>query len=152
MCRCRRPVTWCGSASPIRARRATSGGTSRSSTTRTGLSTCCTPTSESVVPPRQHGGMAEFWLEPWDDRGPAFERRANTPEMQAYLGGVESEESIVSRHRRLLETTRNGDGQMFLIMVDGEEEPVGSVGYWDREWLGGTVYEMGWKVLFGFQG
>jgi RimJ/RimL family protein N-acetyltransferase len=97
-------------------------------------------------------GMDKFWLEPWDDRGPALDRRANTPEMQTYLGGVESEESILSRHRRLLETMRNGDGQMFLIMVDDEDEPVGSVGYWDREWLGGTVYEMGWKVLPGCQG
>jgi RimJ/RimL family protein N-acetyltransferase len=26
------------------------------------------------------------------------------------------------------------------------------VGYWDKEWLGETVYEMGWTVLPGFQG
>jgi RimJ/RimL family protein N-acetyltransferase len=41
---------------------------------------------------------------------------------------------------------------MFLIMVPDESEPVGSVGYWEREWRGETVYEMGWKVASGFQG
>ena len=35
---------------------------------------------------------------------------------------------------------------MFLIMVSGSAEPVGSVGYWERDWQGETVYELGWKV------
>lgn len=96
--------------------------------------------------------MTNFWLEPWDERGPALERRANTPEMQAHLGGVESEESIAARHRRILGNARSGAGSMFLIMVEDEPDPVGSVGYWEKEWLGQTVYEMGWKVLPGFQG
>ena len=97
-------------------------------------------------------GMTNFWLEPWDERGPAFERRANTPEMQTYLGGVESEESIMSRHDRILRTVRDGTCGMFLVMVDDDPGPVGTIGYWDREWLDQTVYEMGWKVLPSFQG
>ena len=96
--------------------------------------------------------MTNFWLEPWDERGPALERRANTPEMQAHLGGVESEESIMSRHRRVLGMVRAGTAAMFLIMVDDEPDPIGSVGYWEKEWLGQTVYEMGWKILPGYQG
>jgi RimJ/RimL family protein N-acetyltransferase len=96
--------------------------------------------------------MTNFWLEPWDERGPALERRANTPEMQTFLGGVESEESIMSRHNRILGTVRDGTCGMFLVMVEDDPDPVGSIGYWDREWLGQTVYEMGWKVLPGFQG
>ena len=96
--------------------------------------------------------MSNFWLEPWDERGPAFDRRANTPEMQSYLGGVESEESILSRHKRILDNARSGDGGMFLIMVPDDPDPVGSVGYWEKEWLGQTVFELGWKVLPGFQG
>lgn len=96
--------------------------------------------------------MANFWLEPWDERGPALERRANTPGMQEFLGGVESEDSIMSRHRRFLETVRSQSGAMFLIMLEDEPDPVGSVGYWEREWLDQTVFEMGWKVLPGFQG
>ena len=96
--------------------------------------------------------MTNFWLEPWDERGPALERRANTPEMQAYLGGVESEESIAARHKRILDNVRGGTGAMFLIMVEDDPDPVGSVGYWEKEWLGQTVYELGWKVLPTFQG
>jgi RimJ/RimL family protein N-acetyltransferase len=95
--------------------------------------------------------MTNFWLEPWDERGPGLERRANTPEMQAFLGGVESEESIMSRHKRILDGVRDGTTGFYLIMVDDSDDPVGSVGYWEREWLGRTVYEIGWKVLPGFQ-
>jgi RimJ/RimL family protein N-acetyltransferase len=96
--------------------------------------------------------MSNFWLEPWDERGPAFDRRANTPAMQAYLGGVESEESILARNQRIAGNARSGVGSMFLIMVEDEPDPVGSVGYWETEWLGQPVYELGWKVLSGFQG
>jgi RimJ/RimL family protein N-acetyltransferase len=39
---------------------------------------------------------------------------------------------------------------MFKVVVDGE--PVGSVGFWDREWNGEAVYESGWSVLPEFQG
>jgi hypothetical protein len=80
--------------------------------------------------------MTGFWLEAWDERGPELDRRANTPEMQVFLGGVESEESIRARHRRILDTP----GGMFLIMVDGEPDPVGSVGYWEKDWLDQEVY------------
>ena len=96
--------------------------------------------------------MANFRLEMWDERGLLFDRRANTPEMQRHLGGVEQDEAIAARHRRVLDMIRDDAGEMFLIMIDGEADPVGSVGYWDKEWLGQTVYELGWKVLTGFQG
>lgn len=96
--------------------------------------------------------MTTFRLEPWDDRGPFFERRANIPEMQAFLGGVEPDEAILARHERFLAAARTGTGAGFLILLDGEPDPVGSIGYWDREWDGETVYELGWKVLPGFQG
>lgn len=96
--------------------------------------------------------MTKFWLEPWDERGPVFEARANTPGMQTYLGGVEPATAIESRHQRMLAIARDGTGANFLIRIDGEPEPVGSVGYWDKEWRDGVVYEMGWKVLPSFQG
>jgi RimJ/RimL family protein N-acetyltransferase len=94
----------------------------------------------------------ELRLEPWDDRGPELERRANVPDMMTYLGGIEAEESILARHQRILRHAAAGTGRMFLIMVPGEPDPVGSVGFWDTDWRGGTVYEMGWKVLSAFQG
>lgn len=94
--------------------------------------------------------MADFRLEPWDERALVLERRANTPEMQAHLGGVEDDAVLVRRHRRILDTKVRGEGEFLLIVVD--EEPVGSVGYWEREWRGETVYELAWKVLSEFQG
>jgi RimJ/RimL family protein N-acetyltransferase len=72
--------------------------------------------------------------------------------MTTYLGGPEPDESILARHQRILDHAAAGTGRMFLIMVPGELDPVGSVGYWDKDWQGETVYEMGWKVLPGFQG
>jgi RimJ/RimL family protein N-acetyltransferase len=94
----------------------------------------------------------ELHLEPWDDRGLTLERRANVPAMKTFLGGTETDQSILDRHRRILEFARAGTGRMFLILVRGTAEPVGSVGYWEREWRGETVYEMGWKVLPTHQG
>jgi RimJ/RimL family protein N-acetyltransferase len=93
----------------------------------------------------------QMHLEPWDERGLDLERRANLAEMTTFLGGPEPDAALVKRHERILATAA-GAGRMFLIMVPGTPEPVGSVGYWDKEWLGGTVYEMGWKVMPGFQG
>ena len=90
-------------------------------------------------------------LEAWDERGLDFERRANTTEMNAYLGGVEPDARLTDRHTRIMGTAP-GAGRMFLLMVPDSADPVGSVGYWTKEWLGGTVYELGWKVLPGFQG
>jgi RimJ/RimL family protein N-acetyltransferase len=94
----------------------------------------------------------EFRLEPWDDRGLALERRANVDEMKTYLGGTEPEDALVARHQRILAFARSGTGRMFLIVVPGLDEPVGSTGYWERQWQGRTVYEMGWKVLCAWQG
>jgi RimJ/RimL family protein N-acetyltransferase len=95
--------------------------------------------------------MTGFRLEAWDERAPLLQRRANTPEMQAFLAGVEPEEALVSRHQRILDGMRDGNTEMFLIVLD-EAGPVGSVGYWEKEWGGETVYEFGWKVLPEYQG
>jgi RimJ/RimL family protein N-acetyltransferase len=93
----------------------------------------------------------EMRLEPWDDRGLDLERRGNLPEMKLFLGGPEPDATLVDRHERLL-AMAPGAGRMFLIMVPDAQQPVGSVGYWEKEWRDETVYEMGWSVLPGFQG
>jgi hypothetical protein len=36
---------------------------------------------------------------------------------------------------------------MFKIIDDETGEAVGSVGYWEKDWRGGTVFETGWSVL-----
>lgn len=94
----------------------------------------------------------EIGLEPWDERALAFERAANVPEMKAHLGGVETEQAMRDRHGRILAIERDGRGSMFLVTLAGEPDPVGSVGYWERDWHGEAVYETGWKVLPAFQG
>ncbi|MDI6103626.1 GNAT family N-acetyltransferase [Actinoplanes sp. NEAU-A12] len=95
--------------------------------------------------------MTAFRLEPWDDRAPELQRRANTPQMQEFLAGVEPDEALVSRHRRILDGIKRGTTEMFLIVID-DAGPVGSIGYWQKQWRGETVYELGWKVLPEFQG
>lgn len=91
-------------------------------------------------------------LEAWDDRAIELERRANVAEMKTFLGGPEPDHSILDRDARIRAFARAGSGAMFLIMVPGEPDPVGSVGYWEKQWQGDTVYELGWKVLPAFQG
>jgi RimJ/RimL family protein N-acetyltransferase len=92
-------------------------------------------------------------IEPWSAAGGLdLLRRINTPEMKDHLGGAETDEKVLARHRRYIEVGRSGAGQMFQIVLAGSAEPVGSVGYWERVWRGETVYEMGWSVLPPYQG
>jgi RimJ/RimL family protein N-acetyltransferase len=89
--------------------------------------------------------------------------RKNTPEMTAFLGGPEPHEKLVERNARYAALGESGAGRMFRILVPapdgsgasggvGGEAVAGSVGYWEREWRGATVYEAGWGVLPEFQG
>ncbi|MFJ4090555.1 GNAT family N-acetyltransferase [Kitasatospora sp. NPDC089913] len=90
-------------------------------------------------------------LEAWTDSDLALLRLINTPEMRRHVGGPESEERMLVRHRRYLDFVPSGTGCMYRVVLETEEVPegvsVGSVGYAERAWQGGTVYEMGWNVL-----
>jgi RimJ/RimL family protein N-acetyltransferase len=74
---------------------------------------------------------------------------ANTPEMKAFLGGVEPDDRAADRHRRILADPLT---PMLLIVVPEAADPVGSVGCWERAWQGETLWEMGWQILPAFQG
>lgn len=91
-------------------------------------------------------------LDPWADSDLDLLRRVNAPEMTEHLGGPETEARVVSRHGRYLAMGDPGAGGMFRITLLPDGVAAGSIGYWEREWLGETVYEMGWGVLPGFQG
>ncbi|MDR7274348.1 GNAT family N-acetyltransferase [Catenuloplanes atrovinosus] len=91
-------------------------------------------------------------LTPWAEEDLGLLRRINVPEMKGHLGGPESEEKIVDRHRRYVHMPITGTGVMFRVALLPERTPVGSIGYWDREWHGDTVWETGWSVLNEFQG
>jgi RimJ/RimL family protein N-acetyltransferase len=90
-------------------------------------------------------------LEAWTDADLSLLRQANTPGMMAHLGGPETEDQLLDRHRRYLQLADPGAGQMFAVVLpDGQR--VGIIGYWERPWQDGQVYETGWHVLPGFQG
>ncbi len=96
------------------------------------------------------GEMVEIELRPWSAPDLDLLKRANAPEMMEHLGGPESEEKLLDRHRRYLDLGEPGSGQMFSVILDGL--PTGTIGYWERDWQGETVYETGWSVLPEFQG
>ena len=74
-------------------------------------------------------------------------RLVGDPAMMEHLGGPEDAAKIVERQARY---ERPGSG-CFVIVAPGEVR-AGWVGYWDREWQGAWIYEMGWAVLPECQG
>ncbi|MEU1806668.1 GNAT family N-acetyltransferase [Streptomyces sp. NPDC019937] len=78
-------------------------------------------------------------------------RRNNRPEMMKHLGGPETEEQLLARHRRYAGLPGRGEGRMYRIVPAREAEVVGAIGFWEREWRGETVYETGWGVLPPYQ-
>ncbi|MCJ8008171.1 GNAT family N-acetyltransferase [Lederbergia wuyishanensis] len=89
-------------------------------------------------------------LKPWEDKDLDLLLRINSPEMTQHLGGSESKEQILKRHKRYLEL--GNKGRMFSIILLSKMEPIGSVGYWQTTWNNESVYETGWSVLPSFQG
>ncbi|MGW6567884.1 GNAT family N-acetyltransferase [Streptomyces sp. NPDC054975] len=96
-------------------------------------------------------------LEPWSEDDFWLLRAMNAPELMEHLGGPESEEALLKRHRRYVALSaesagRTSAGLMFRIVLLPEEVTVGSIGFWEQTWDGEPVYETGWTVLPGFQG
>ena len=94
-------------------------------------------------------GVEQVRLVPWAQGDHWLLRRSNSPEMTAHLGGPETEEQLADRHRRYLELSA---GRMYRVTLAAGGETVGSIGHWEREWRGGTVWETGWGILPEFQG
>jgi len=88
-------------------------------------------------------------LVPWSEQDFWLLERCNTPEMTAYLGGPEPAEKLRDRHRKYVESAFAG--QMFVI-VTGDDERAGSIGYWEHSEGDETVWETGWAILPEFQG
>ncbi|MFD6417741.1 GNAT family N-acetyltransferase [Streptomyces sp. NPDC060194] len=88
-------------------------------------------------------------LEPWAEGDLWLLQRANSAEMTAHLGGPETEEQLLDRHRRYLALSA---GAMYRAVLAATDETVGSIGIWERSWHDATVWETGWAVLPEFQG
>lgn len=95
--------------------------------------------------------MTKLRLEPWSADDLDVLLLSNDPAMTEHLGGPETEEKVRDRHQRYLALAPPA-GQMFVVRALPEGRKAGSVGFWEREWLGDLVYEMGWGTLPEFQG
>ncbi|MFI6262212.1 GNAT family N-acetyltransferase [Micromonospora sp. NPDC051006] len=96
-------------------------------------------------------GMVGMRIVPWGEDDLELLRQLNAPEIRAHTGGPETDEQVLARHERYVRFGGTGQGCMYtLVLPDGAS--VGSVGYWEREWRGEQVYELGWAVLPAYQG
>ncbi|MFE2496776.1 GNAT family N-acetyltransferase [Streptomyces scopuliridis] len=93
-------------------------------------------------------------LDPWSEGDLGLLRAMNAPELMSHLGGPETEEQLLTRHRRYVDLSadRTGRGRMFRIVLPPAGEAVGTIGFWEQTWQGQQVYETGWGVLAAHQG
>jgi RimJ/RimL family protein N-acetyltransferase len=86
-------------------------------------------------------------LEPWGEGdGVLLQELLGDPEMIKHLGGPETAEKFTERQAGY----QVPGSRQYKIVVDGDD--AGWVGYWEREWRGEHVFEMGWSVVPRFQG
>ena len=62
-----------------------------------------------------------------------------------HVGGAESAEKIAERQQRYAKLPSSSASSTAT-------QAAGWVGFWEREWRGEKVYEIGWSVLPAFQG
>jgi RimJ/RimL family protein N-acetyltransferase len=92
-------------------------------------------------------------IRPWsNDDLPLLERLRGDPMMNEHLGGPETPEKIRERQERYRLSSETGVNPMFVIVVGLERVPAGSIGYWEKDWQGQSIWETGWSVLPEFQG
>jgi len=84
----------------------------------------------------------DYWL---------LQRTVGDPAMTKFLGGPESDEKMRSRHEKYLAMNGSESGQMFVIVAGKDQTPVGTHGFWEKDWQNEIVWEIGWFVLPEFQ-
>ena len=82
-------------------------------------------------------------LEPWSEGDLGLLRRVNAPEMTEHLGGPETEDQLLVRHRRYVDIGGTETGRMFRVVLLPEGVAVGTIGYWAKAWGD----ETGWSVV-----
>lgn len=101
----------------------------------------------------ERAGSGQVRIEPWAEGDLDLLRQLNAPEMTEHLGGPETDEQVLARHRRYVAIERAGAvgiGRVFKVVL-AERTAVGSVCFWESDWQGGGVFEIGWGVLPAFQ-
>lgn len=97
--------------------------------------------------------MGSVALLPWSQEDlPLLQQLMGDPDVMEHLGGPETPEQILRRHQRYIYLPGEGIDHMFKIAWGPSSEPVGSIGYWKKNWRDQTVYEMGWMILPAYQG
>jgi RimJ/RimL family protein N-acetyltransferase len=108
---------------------------------------------------RQHPALIR--LEPWSDADFPLLVRLNAPEMTEHLGGPETDEQLRRRHERYVAAGRTSQvhdsgrtfaAYVYKVIFEADGHAVGGVNFWEREWRGEDVYEMGWGVVPEYQG
>jgi RimJ/RimL family protein N-acetyltransferase len=72
--------------------------------------------------------------------------------MMEHLGGPETEAQLEERNERYASALHSDAVYCFKVVLEEGGAAVGSVNFWEREWNGEAVYEMGWGVLPEYQG
>ncbi len=102
---------------------------------------------------KDSNARARVRIEMWGPDDLALLRKTmGDPVMTRHLGGPEPAEKLAERQTRYEALAGSGEGRMFKIVDEETGESIGSVGYWEKNWRGGEVYETGWHVIPSFQG
>ena len=128
---------------------------SRSPPVQSGRSTSPTPVgraTSSVAWGSVRRMSDDVSLHRWTADDLAVLQRTNTPQMMSFLGGPETAEKLADRNERYRRGWETGDSAMFTVHLAGEQEAVGTIGYWPTSWHDRDVYETGWGITEPFQG
>lgn len=89
-------------------------------------------------------------LRSWsEDDLPLLERLMGDPIMTKHIGGPETPQKIKKRLERYC---TDSNIHMFVIVLQPENIGIGSIGFWEKEWLGEFIWESGWRILPEYQG
>ncbi len=78
-----------------------------------------------------------------------LERLLGDPIMTKYIGGPETPQKIKERLERY---RKDSKVHMFVIVLQPENIGIGSIGFWEKDWLGEAIWESGWRILPEYQG
>jgi RimJ/RimL family protein N-acetyltransferase len=93
---------------------------------------------------------AGITLQLWtDDDLPILHQTVGNAEMMEHLGGIETPERIAVRHERYM---RRAQGSSIFTVRIEDGAIAGTIGFWEREWQGSSVYETGWMILPRYAG